>query len=186
LFSFCGDIGFVHISLHPVEVLVDVLVNYLGRQIDPNIQNTLFILDVFETVKQVALSRRSDLVGAHEVILVPAAVRLAPFLSLCASSSVGEEVVEKLNAEGRDVFYVTEDTHVDVLATSDIQENAIDEEQESFHIEELAPTQAEIKKKLTQPFVLNSLSRFLFKFGFLNIFFLLLFGFHRLIIRINI
>ena len=49
-------------------------------------------------------------------------------------------------------------THIDMVALRDVQEDTINEEQESFDVEELAPTEAQIEEELCQSLVVDTLA----------------------------
>ena len=95
--------------------------------------------------------------SASEVRGIPLSICLAFGLSLLASWSVGEEVVNELNGKDFDLRNVFEGRNVYMLAFGDVQEDAIDEEKERFNVQELAPRQTQVEEELSEPFIVNAL-----------------------------
>ena len=58
-------------------------------------------------------------------------------------------MVEKFNTQHTNTVKVFKSTNVNMLSFSNVQENTIDEKQESLNIEMLAPWKAQIEEKLT-------------------------------------
>ena len=131
-------IHFDHVLVHLVKVRVDELVHDLRGQVHPDVENPVLLV-AFECLLQVLLYIGHDDVSAPEVHSVPLSVGLALGLPLQTNRPVGQEVVDEFNREDLDFRDVLEGRDVDVLPLSDIEEDSIDEEQERFNIEELAP-----------------------------------------------
>ena len=72
-------------------------------------------------------------------------------------------MVEELDAQHIDVFQVFHRGYIDVLAFSDVQEHTIDEKQECFDVQVLAPRETQVEEELRKSFVVNTLSRLLLK-----------------------
>lgn len=77
------------------------------------------------------------------------------FLDALLVAPVGEEGVEELDAEHLYLAQWLEGAHVDVRALSDVQEDAVQEEQEGLDVQVLTPRQAQIEEELREPFVVD-------------------------------
>ena len=84
-----------------------------------------------------------------EVDLVPLTIGLVASDTLLAYRSVGKQVVDELDWEYLNFIILFETTHIDVVTLCNIQKDTIDEEEEGLNIEELTPTQAQIKEELS-------------------------------------
>ena len=91
-----GLVNLHEISIHLVEVLINELIDDLGRQVNPNVENSVLILSL-EGFEEVLLDVGDDGVGAPKVQLVPCTVSLAVVDALLADGPVGEQMVDELN-----------------------------------------------------------------------------------------
>ena len=138
-------------------MLLQILVDNLWRQIDPDVKNTVLLLNILERIDEVLLSGSNDLMRALEVVRIPLSVGQVG--TVLASLPVGQEMIEKLNTQDWDVFEVSEYRNVDMLSAGNVQKHTVKEEQEGLNIQVLAPGQAEVKEELTETFVLHALCR---------------------------
>ena len=67
-------------------------------------------------------------------------------------------MVDELDGKHLDLVVLLEAAHVDMVSLRDVQEDTVDEEKERFNVEELAPTETEIKEELSQPLVVDTSS----------------------------
>ena len=154
------------IFVHFREVLVNELVHDLRRKVDPDVQDSIFCL-VFEGLEKVLLDVADDGVRATKVQLVPLPIRLSVSDALLANRSIGQQVVNEFDGEHLDLVVLFEAADVDVIALRDVQEDAVDEEQERFYVQELAPTETEVKEELGQSLVIDAFSVELLHFALL-------------------
>ena len=49
-----------------------------------------------------------------------------------------------------------EATHIDMVALCDVQEDTVDEEEERFNVEELAPAEAQVEEELGETLVVDA------------------------------
>ena len=73
-------------------------------------------------------------------------------------------MVKEFNGQHINRVDVLERGNVDVLALCNVQEHTINEEEEGLNVQMLAPAQAQIKKELREPLVINASLRFFFEF----------------------
>ena len=66
-------------------------------------------------------------------------------------------MVDELNTEHLDLMVLFEAAHIDVIAFRDVKKDTVDEEEERFDVEKLAPAEAEVEEKLSQPLIVNAL-----------------------------
>ena len=138
-------------------MLIDELVDDLWRQVNPDVKDAILGL-VLERLEQVFLDVAHDGVRAPKVQLVPLAVRLTAADALLANRSVGQQMVDELDGEHLDLVVLLEAAHIDMVSLRDVQEDTVDEEKERFNVEELAPTETEIKEELGEPLVVDTSS----------------------------
>lgn len=99
LCRFCSQVDLLQVSVHLGKVVLHELVDDLGGQIDPDVQNTIFMF-IFEGVLEVLFHICYDSLGPGEVEGVPLAVcEFIGGLPLLADGTVGQQVVKELNAE---------------------------------------------------------------------------------------
>ena len=65
-------------------------------------------------------------------------------------------MVDEFYRENLDLVDLFEGLHIYMLSLRNVEEDTIDKEEECFHVEELAPREAEVKEELSQAFVVNS------------------------------
>ena len=122
-----------HVFLHFLEVLVDELVHNLGRQVNPDVKNTV-LFSVFKSILQVSFDVRNYLVSSREVKSIPLTIGLLVLLSFLTDLAIGKQVVEKLDTQHFHVFQRFEGRDVDMVTLCDVQEDSIDKEQECLNI----------------------------------------------------
>ena len=164
---FRSNIDLRHVMFQLFEMSIQILVDNLWRQINPNVKNSVFIRFIFETVLQVDLHTFNDRCSPLEVMFIPITIGLVVGFGLCASRSVRKQVVKEFNRQCRNVFKFSKNRNIDVLTACDIQKNTVHEKQKCFYIKVLSPTQAKVKEELSQTFVVNTRNRF-FLFFFLH------------------
>lgn len=69
-----------------------------------------------------------------------------------------QQLVEKLNGEYFNLIKFFEHRYIDMTAFSDVQEHTIQEKQKRFNVQILAPWQTQIKKELTESFILDDIT----------------------------
>ena len=94
--------------------------------------------------------------SSAEVQLIPLAIGLTVIDALLTYCSVGEKMIDKFDWEYLDLTCLFKSTDVDVIALCDIEEDTIDEEQERFNVEILAPRQAQIEEELRQSLIVDT------------------------------
>lgn len=57
-------------------------------------------------------------------------------------------MIDELDAEHLDLMVLFKAAHIDMIALCDIQKDAIDKEEESLNVQELAPAETQIKEEL--------------------------------------
>ncbi len=75
-------LNFSEIPVHLFEVLLYELIYDLGRQINPNVKNTVFALVVPKSILQVLLNSLDHFMGMLKVVNMPLIVRLVLKCSL--------------------------------------------------------------------------------------------------------
>jgi len=79
------------------EMSVQILVDNLWRQINPDVQNPVFIRLILETVLQVDLHTFYYRCGSLEIVFIPITVILVVGFCLFAGRSVCKQVIKELN-----------------------------------------------------------------------------------------
>ena len=77
-------------------MLVDKLIDDLRRQVDPDVQDSIFAL-AFKSIKQVLLDARNNRVSSAKVQFIPLAIGLTVIDALLTHSSVGEKMIDKFD-----------------------------------------------------------------------------------------
>ena len=135
---FQSPVYLLELPVHLGEVLVDEVVNNLWGQLDPDVEDSVLTL-ALESLEQVLLDIRDNRVRSSEVVLIPFPVALAIRNTLLADRTVGEQVVDELNREHLDLIICLELACGEMATLRNVQEDAVDEEEERFNVEELAP-----------------------------------------------
>ena len=68
------------LCIHLLEVGINELVDHLGGQVNPNVQNAVLIWAFFESILQVGFDSLDHVLCALEVMQVPLVVGLGPIL----------------------------------------------------------------------------------------------------------
>ena len=142
-------------------MLIDELIDNLRGQVDPDVKDSIFGL-ILEGLEQVLLDVAHDGVSATKIELVPMTVGLSITDTLLTNRSVSEQMIDKFDREHLNLVIFLEAADIYMVALRNVQENTINEEEERFNVKELAPTETEIKEKLSQPLVVDTLSIQLF------------------------
>ena len=87
---------------------------------------------------------------------VPLAVWLALLDFLLTDRSISEQMVDELYREHFDLFKLFEKWNVYVVSFRNVQEHTIDEKQECFYVQELAPWKTQIEEELRQSLIVNA------------------------------
>ena len=105
-------------------MLINELVDDLRWQIDPDIEDAIFVLS-FESLEKVSLYIGDDCMRATEVVMVPVAVCLAVTETLLAYAAVCKQVVNEFYRKDLDFIIVFKSTHADVVSLGDVKEYAV-------------------------------------------------------------
>ena len=80
-------VHFHEVFVHLLKVLIDELVDNLGRQVNPNVEDSVLIF-AFKSLEQVLFHIGHDRMSSAEIHLVPAAVSLAVTNTLSADLAI--------------------------------------------------------------------------------------------------
>jgi hypothetical protein len=127
----------------------------LGGQVNPNVQNPVFVRVFLKGVLQISFNPLHHVFGPLKVVQVPLVIRLCAVLF--ADRPVRQQVVEKLNAEHVHILQIFELRNVYVLPFRDVEEHTVHEKEEGLDVQVLAPGQTEVKEELREAFVVNAL-----------------------------
>ena len=151
--SFCSLIHIQKVFVHLLKVLIDELIDDLRRQVDPNVQDSVFSF-AFESLEQILLDITYDGMCSTKVELVPASICLAVSGPFRTNLAICKQMVNELDRKNLNLAVLFKPAHIDVVTFRDVQKDTINEEQKGLNVQELAPTKAQIEEKLSQTLII--------------------------------